>query len=112
VTADFREVESGLAMWVSYPNHLTMFAAARLLTPASPPPPLIDVMGHITPRPVLLITAGKVAEELRFAQAYQSAAPASTTVWTVEGADHTGGIEIAPDEWRRRVVTLLDDALG
>lgn len=36
---------------------------------------------------------------------------ARVTVWKVEGADHTGGYEIQPGEWQRRVLGFLDEHL-
>lgn len=59
----------------------------------------------------LLITAGNVDDERRAASYIQSGAREQVTVWTVDGADHTGGYNTQPDEWRQRVVEFLDEAL-
>jgi dienelactone hydrolase len=59
----------------------------------------------------LLITGGNVQAELRAADHISSAAPDRVQVWTVPGADHTGGLETAPQDWSDRVVEFLNDAL-
>jgi len=32
-------------------------------------------------------------------------------VWVVPGAGHTKGLQTAPQDWERRVVTFLDESL-
>jgi hypothetical protein len=32
-------------------------------------------------------------------------------VWTVDGAGHTDGLHVAPQEWERRVVGFFDENL-
>jgi hypothetical protein len=88
-----------------------MYETADLLSPASPPMPLRDAVAAIAPRPVLLITAGDVPDERTFAERYRAAAPASTQVWEVEGAGHTGGLATDPDGWRARVIEVFEEAL-
>jgi dienelactone hydrolase len=59
----------------------------------------------------LLITAGNVPNEGDAAAYLAAAAPERVQVWTVEEAGHTGGLEVAPDEWTSRVVSFLSEAL-
>jgi pimeloyl-ACP methyl ester carboxylesterase len=54
--------------------------------------------------PVLLITAGDVADEARAAAFIAEGAPERVAVWTVPGAGHTDGLAVDPDGWARRVV--------
>jgi dienelactone hydrolase len=81
------------------------------LTDASPPVPLRTAVREAPDTRFLLITAGAVADEGRAAAFLRSGAADRVTVWTVDGADHTGGYERRPDEWSARVVAFLDETL-
>jgi hypothetical protein len=83
-----------------------------LLTEASVPTSLGDSVEAAAPRPVLLVTAGDVADERRSADHIRERAPSSVSVWTVPGAGHTGGLETAPAAWEDTVVGFLDGALA
>jgi pimeloyl-ACP methyl ester carboxylesterase len=87
------------------------YALAELLSAAEQPVALRTAAAATAPRPVLLVTAGRVPDEARAARWIAAAAPASTTVWTVPGAQHTGGLRAAPAAWRSTVVRFLDVAL-
>lgn len=69
-------------------------------------------MRGFAPRPVLLIAAGDVPDEQHAAKALRAAAPDSVQVWVVPGADHTGALQTAPQEWESRVIGFLDTALA
>lgn len=83
-----------------------------LLTEASVPTSLGDAVEAGAPRPVLLVTAGDVADESHSAEHVRARAPSSVSVWTVPGAGHTGGLETAPAEWEETVIGFLDRALA
>ena len=68
-------------------------------------------MYRARPRPVLLITAGEVADEAHAAGWIRAGSPETVTVVEVDGAAHTGGLRTDPDLWETRVVNFLDDAL-
>jgi fermentation-respiration switch protein FrsA (DUF1100 family) len=59
----------------------------------------------------LLITAGEVADEQHAAAYVAAGAPDRVSIWTVEGASHTAGLETAPAEWADRVTTFLSETL-
>jgi hypothetical protein len=61
---------------------------------------------------VLLIAAGDLGDETDAAEHLADAAPGSVTIWTVPRAGHTEGLDVAPDQWRRRVVGFFDEALA
>ncbi|MET7426339.1 hypothetical protein [Dactylosporangium sp. NPDC005555] len=63
------------------------------------------------PRPLLLIAAGDVPDELHAARHIQWG-NAYVQVWQVPGAGHTRGLSTAPEQWERRVVAFLTGALG
>jgi hypothetical protein len=62
-----------------------------VLSDASPPEPLTDAIAVIAPRPVLLIAAGDVDDEVRLGQRFAATAPATTQLWVVPDAGHTAG---------------------
>ncbi|KUL23539.1 alpha/beta hydrolase [Actinoplanes awajinensis] len=86
------------------------YAAADLLTDAGPPISLRAAAAGIAPRPVLLITAGRVPDET-FAAEYLRDGHHHVQVWQVPGSGHTGGLSTRPDDWQRRVTAFLDAAL-
>lgn len=88
------------------------YGIADLLTDASPPIPLRSAAAGAPRTRFLLITAGNVDDEAHAAAHIRGAAPDRVTVWTVSGADHTGGYQARRGEWQRRVVDFLDDNLG
>jgi hypothetical protein len=52
-----------------------------------------------------------VGDEGDAAAYIQREARGNVTVWVVPGAEHTGGLSPAPEEWERRVIEFLDAAL-
>ena len=83
------------------------------LTSARPPTSLRDAVAATatTGTRYLLITAGKVTTEADAAAYIASAAPQRVDTWTVDGAAHTDGLEVAAADWERRVIDFLEDAL-
>ena len=59
----------------------------------------------------LLISAGDVPDEERFAAHLSAGAPDRVQTWTVDGAGHTGGLRTAPAQWGAEVVGFLDRTL-
>lgn len=90
--------------WVTY-------GLTDLLTPASPPISLRQAVATAAPRPVLLITAGEVADEQHAGESVRAASPSSVELWMVPGADHTGGLATDPVQWEQRVIDFLDEHL-
>jgi pimeloyl-ACP methyl ester carboxylesterase len=81
---------------------------ADYLTAAAPPAALRSAIASSDGTPFLLVAAGDVEEETAAATYMASAAPDRVTVWTVDGASHTGGLDTAPDDWEDRVIGFLD----
>ncbi|MFC6450321.1 alpha/beta hydrolase [Cellulomonas gelida] len=92
--------------------HAAQTSLADLMSEPRRPAPLGDAVREVAPRPVLLIAAGRVPDEQHAAAALQASAPDSVQVWVVRGADHTGGLAAAPQEWESRVIDFLDAALA
>ena len=90
-------------------NRLT-YAVTDLLTAASPPQPLRDVLaGLADEQQVLLVAAAGEGEQAAW---YASAAPDRVEVWDVPDAGHTRALHEHPQEWSARVVGFLEDALA
>lgn len=87
-------------------------SAASLLTNARPPGTLRAAVVTAAPRPVLLIAAGKVHDEIVGDRLIRNASTATVRLWIVPGATHTGGLAAHPREWEARVTGFLDQALG
>jgi pimeloyl-ACP methyl ester carboxylesterase len=89
-----------------------MTAAMTVFQNHGPPPPIVERIGLIAPRPVLLIYAdpGQGGESVRQPK-YFAAAREPKEIWKVPGAGHTGGLEAQPAQYERRVIAFLDDAL-
>jgi hypothetical protein len=89
-----------------------MTAAMTTFQNHGPPPPIVDRIGSIAPRPVLLVYAdpGQGGESVR-QPTYFAAAGEPKQIWSVPGAEHTGGLEAQPAEYERRVIAFFDEAL-
>ena len=92
-------------------KHL-LTGATAVFSNHRPPPPIVDVIGRIAPRPVFLIYAapGMGGEDVRQPK-YFAAAGKPKSIWKVPGAEHTGGIDARPLEFERRVIEFYDGAL-
>jgi pimeloyl-ACP methyl ester carboxylesterase len=89
-----------------------MTASMSVFQNHGPPPPIVNRIGLIAPRPVLLIYAdpGQGGESVRQPK-YFAAAGQPKEIWKVPGAAHTGGLKAQPEEYERRVVAFFDHAL-
>ncbi len=103
---------SGPARILVDPSQAVMTIATTVFSNHRPPPPIVDHIGAIAPRPVLLIYADPgIGGENTRQPIYYAAAGEPKSIWKVPGSDHTGGIDAAPLEYERRVVDFFDDAL-
>jgi pimeloyl-ACP methyl ester carboxylesterase len=103
---------SGIARLLVDPSQAVMLAAVTVFSSQLPPPHIVDRIGDIAPRPVLLIYAdpGMGGESTRQSE-YFAAAGDPKSIWKVPGASHVGGLDAQPAEYERRVVDFFDDAL-
>ena len=104
--------EYGARGWVQEQIERLQYGLADLLTAADRPPPLRDAIRAADDTHFLLITAGHLADEGHAAADMAAAGDDRVVVWTVEGAGHTDGLAVAPEEWERRVVGFLDEHLS
>lgn len=103
---------SGPSQLISEPMQAVMTAATTVFSNHGPPPPIVERIGQIAPRPVFLVYAehGMGGENTRQPK-YYAAAGEPKAIWEVPGAKHTGGIDARPAEYERRVVAFFDRAL-
>jgi pimeloyl-ACP methyl ester carboxylesterase len=103
---------SGVERILVAPTMAVMTAALTIFQNHGPPPPIVDRIGLIAPRPVFLIYAvpGQGGEAVRQSK-YFAAAGEPKSIWRVPGAAHTGGLEAQPAEYERRVARFFDEAL-
>ncbi len=103
---------SGIAPLLVDPAQAAMKAATAIFSNHMPPPPIVDGIGAISPRPVVLIYAdpGIGGESTRQPE-YYAAAGDPEAICEAHGASHTRGIDAEPAEYERRVVDFFDDAL-
>ncbi len=80
------------------------------------PAPLIDIIGTIAPRPIMLIGGGKPAplfgsegEHLGF---YASYAGENAQIWVIEEAFHCDGPKRQPVQYAARMIGFFDAAFG
>ena len=103
---------SGFEKVTATPLMAIMTAAVTVFGNDGPPPPIVDRIGKIAPRPVFLIYAvpGMGGEDYRQPQYYEAAGEPKQ-MWKVPGASHTGGIDAQPAEFERRVIDFLERSL-
>ena len=98
--------------WVNIAADWVKYGIADWISGSRPPMALTSAVMATAPRPVLVISAGKVADERHAALAFQAAAPTNVKLWDIPGATHTSGLATAPVEWENRVIEFLDAAVG
>jgi fermentation-respiration switch protein FrsA (DUF1100 family) len=103
---------SGVNRLISTPMMAVLTAATTVFSNHGPPPPIVDRIGRIAPRPVFLIYAapGMGGESTR-QPSYYAAAGQPKSIWKVPGAKHTGGFDAQPAEYERRLIAFLDRSL-
>jgi uncharacterized protein len=103
---------TGVRKYVAAPQLAMLTGALTVFQNTPPPPDIVDRIGLIAPRPVLLIYADPgMGQENTRQPTYFAAAGESKQLWKVPGSGHTGGLEAQPAEYERRVTSFLDRAL-
>ena len=103
---------AGAERILAAPLQTVLTAAVTVFSNHGPPPPIIERIGLIAPRPVFLISAEHgIGGENERQPAYFAAAGEPKQHWEIPGATHTGGIDAEPAEYERRVVEFFDGAL-
>ncbi len=82
----------------------------QLATGASQPPGVAQVIGDISPRPLLLISTGTGLGS-RLAKHYYQLAGEPKTLWEIPETYHGGGLIARPGEYETQMVTFFDQFL-
>ncbi len=102
----------GTGKWGEIPTSLVITAGTMLFANEAAPPNLKNLVGRISPRPVLFIYGQHDQDNVReLTPGYYAAAGQPKALWQVPGASHTGGIDAHPREYEQRVVAFLRHAL-
>jgi dienelactone hydrolase len=87
-------------------------AGVSVLSNQSPPPNLLDLARSVPPTPAFIIWGGRgQPAEIELSRRYAGAMRPYAVSWEVPDAGHASGLESAPEEYERRVVTFFDEAL-
>ena len=70
----------------------------------------VSVIGRIGPRPLLLIYGEHEVDEAHAQEQYETAGDPKQ-LWIVPNCGHGGYLQVAPEEWERRVVIFFNEAL-
>jgi dienelactone hydrolase len=108
-----REVtlKPGVHKWLAAPFWATQSAALAVLSNQAPPPSLQDRVARISPRPLFLIYSGHPVGGEELNARFYAAAGEPKTLWKIDDARHTGGLQAHPREYQRRVLGFFDRAL-
>ena len=95
------------------PTQIVLTSALTILTNGLPPPSLESEVDEIAPTPVFFIYGENAqgGEEAVPNQGFFEAAREPKRIWEVPNGQHVAGITTAPEEYERRVIGFLDDAL-
>jgi pimeloyl-ACP methyl ester carboxylesterase len=96
-------VQLGLE-WVQY-------GLTDLFTDASKPSPLATAAHTASPRPLLLIAGGEMADEVKVVEYLAAESGDNVSIWTVTDSGHIQGLATDPAAWEERVVGFLETAL-
>jgi pimeloyl-ACP methyl ester carboxylesterase len=103
--------EYGIRGWLQRPVDWLTYTTTDVLTGADPPITLRAAVAATT-SPVLLITAGDVADEALAGRYIASGSPGTVELWDVPDTGHTDALRTHPEDWESRVTAFLDEALG
>jgi uncharacterized protein len=97
--------------WLAWHDPI-LFKALAWRTGIALPAALVDTIGEIAPRHLLLIATGSAEGlEQRVVQLYFEQAAEPKSLWLLPEATHGGGQHKQPAEYTERLVSFFDEAL-
>jgi uncharacterized protein len=96
--------------WFNYPAYWVFYEALKISAGNSNLVAVTDAISQISPRPILLISAGMGDEQERNRQ-YFAAAHDPKTLWEIPDASHGGGFSAHPAEYSNTIVDFFTTAL-
>lgn len=100
-----------VADWLGWPVYPMLITFMEWRSGASAPLSLSEAVTRLSPRPLLLIAAGREGYEQWQAQRFYKLAGAPKDYWVVPEASHCGGPSVQPEEYEKRIITFFDQAL-
>jgi dienelactone hydrolase len=98
--------------WLQIPTAVAITAGTALFSDNAPPKSLKDLVGRIAPTPVFFIYGEHGQDgERNLNPTYYRSAHEPKMIWKVPGSGHTGGINVRPKQYERRVIGFFDRAL-
>jgi hypothetical protein len=110
MSEELEEFDAGMTLR-GFHVMVTKQAGLMLFSNQAPPESLVDLMPKVAPRPVLLIWAPNGGNRETLNPVYQEQIGPSADIWEIDDVKHVQGIKGHPEEYERRVVGFLDDAL-
>ena len=95
------------------PAQVSLIAALTIFTDEPAPPSLNSEVAKIAPTPVFFVYGehGQGGSETRPNKGFYATAREPKQIWEVPNGQHIAGITTEPEEYERRVIGFLDDAL-
>jgi uncharacterized protein len=98
-----------LSEWLNFPAIWMYYQQLALFT-GTQASAVLDVIGAIAPRPLLLISTGSDFEQRQIRQYFKAAGEPKMS-WEIPEAGHGGGFAARPDEYGSRIVEFFHKAL-
>jgi fermentation-respiration switch protein FrsA (DUF1100 family) len=80
------------------------------------PPPMIEIIGQIAPRPILLVGGGRpldfVGSEEGNVRKYANYAGENAQVWIIPEAVHCDGPDVQPEAYSQKMIAFFNGAFG
>jgi len=105
---DHGDQPKSLQEWISYPFNWIYYRLYEFMT-ASKQISVIEIIGKIAPRPILLIASGK--RNISFSRLFFQAANELKELWELPEAEHKAAILQDSHEYIQRVVGFFDKTL-
>ncbi|HOU12696.1 MAG TPA: alpha/beta fold hydrolase [Anaerolineae bacterium] len=95
--------------YIVHASRWILFRGIALRSGVRPPAPVIEVIGDIAPRPLLVISSNPGADNAF--RRYYDYAKEPKALWVVPNAWHGGNWSVAPAAYEQTMVTFFDQAL-
>lgn len=98
-----------LRRWINYPANLFYYSVLRFMSGAQPTEGILDTIAEISPRPVMLISAGRGSEAVLTRLSYEAAARPKE-IWEVPKAKHARVYFVNPQAYQEKIAGFFDRA--
>jgi len=113
--ADIAPVDN-LVAWIAKISNIPLDWLFQWVVGIKAPPAMIEIIGNIAPRPVMLVAGGKATSRLGSeapqAEYFAAYAGENAQVWVIPEAVHCDGPKRDPVGYEARLLDFFDTALG